>query len=114
MNLFDTDIIIEMLRKKEYEGGAISPITLIEILRGVEAGKRPKVKRLLEESFTLLSIDNKTIETYCTLYGKLKEEGKPMPDADLLIAATAIAHNLPLKTKDEHFKKLTTLGLTLT
>jgi predicted nucleic acid-binding protein len=113
MSLLDTEIIIEMLKKREYEGGAISPITLIEILRGVEAEKRPVVKRLLEESFTLLSIDNKTIETYCTLYGKLKGEGTPIPDADLLIAATAIAHNLPLKTRDEHFHKLKTLGLKL-
>ncbi|MEM2815567.1 MAG: PIN domain-containing protein [Candidatus Bathyarchaeia archaeon] len=114
MNLLDTDVIIEMLRKKEYESGAISLITLIEVLRGLKAEKRPEVKRLLEESFTLLNIDNKTIETYCTLYGKLREEGTPIPDADLLIAATAIAHNLQLKTKDEHFQKLTTLGLTLT
>ncbi|MEM1538627.1 MAG: type II toxin-antitoxin system VapC family toxin [Candidatus Nezhaarchaeales archaeon] len=113
MKLLDTNVVIEMLRKKEYEAGAISPITLMEILRGIGAEKRPKVKRLLEESFTLLSVDNKTIEAYCALYSKLREEGKLIPDADLLIAAIAIAHNLPLKTKDEHFKKLTTLGLTL-
>ncbi|MEM2889590.1 MAG: type II toxin-antitoxin system VapC family toxin [Candidatus Bathyarchaeia archaeon] len=114
MNLLDTDVIIEMLRKKKYEGGAISFITLIEILRGVEAKKRPKVKRLLEESFTLLNIDNETIETYCTLYGKLRQEGTPIPEADLLIAATAIAHNLPLKTVDEHFERLKTYGLKTT
>lgn len=114
MILLDTDVIIEMLKKREYESGAISLITLIEILRGVDAGKRSKVKRFLEESFTLLSIDNKTIENYCALYGKLKKEGTPIPDADILIAATAIAHNIPLKTKDEHFKKLEKLGLNLT
>jgi predicted nucleic acid-binding protein len=114
MNLLDTDIIIEMLKKKEYEGGAISLITLIEILRGIKTKKRPEVKQLLEESFNLLSIDNKTIEAYCILYSKLKKEGTPIPDADLLIAATAIAHNLPLETKDEHFQKLKPIGLRLT
>ena len=113
MNLLDTDIIIETLQKKEYITGAISPITLIEILRGIETKKRPKVKKLLEESFSLLNIDNKIIESYCTIHHKLKEEGTPLPDADLLIAATAIAHNLPLETKDEHFQRLKPLGLKL-
>ena len=111
MNLLDTDIIIEMLKRKKHGAGIISPITLIEILRGIEAKKRPKVKELLEESFNLLNIDNKTIETYCTLYDKLKEEGMLLPDADLLIAATAIAYNLKLETKDEHFQRLKPIGL---
>jgi hypothetical protein len=33
------------------------------------------VKRLLAESFNLLSVDNKTTETCRTLCDKLKEEG---------------------------------------
>ena len=36
-----------------------------------------------------------------------------MPDADLLIAATAIAHDLTLETKDAHFVRLKSLGLKL-
>ena len=113
MNLLDTDVLIEMLKEKKHGAGIISSITLIEILRGLETKKRPKVKQLLEESFNLLRIDNKTIETYCTLYHKLKEEGASLPDADLLIAATAIAYNLTLETKGEHFQRLTPLGLKL-
>jgi predicted nucleic acid-binding protein len=34
MILLDTDAVIEMLRKKRYAAGAISIITLIEVLRG--------------------------------------------------------------------------------
>ena len=113
MNLLDTDVLIEMLKEKKHGAGIISSVTLIEILRGLETKKRPKVKQLLEESFNLLRIDNKTMETYCTLYHKLKEEGASLPDADLLIAATAIAYNLPLETKDEHFQRLKPLGLKL-
>jgi len=113
MNLLDTDVLIEMLKEKKHGAGIISSVTLIEILRGLETKKRPKVKQLLEESFNLLRIDNKTMETYCTLYHRLKEEGASLPDADLLIAATAIAHNLPLETKDEHFQRLKPLGLKL-
>jgi tRNA(fMet)-specific endonuclease VapC len=113
MNLLDTDVLIEMLREKRHEVGTISTISLIEVLRGIEAKKRPKTKQLLEESFDLLNIDNPIIETYCTLYDKLKTTGTPVPDADLLIAATAIANNTELKTKDEHFKRLEELGLKL-
>jgi predicted nucleic acid-binding protein len=71
------------------------------------------VKHLLEESFTVLNIDNKTIETYCEICCKLKTEGHPPPDADLLIASTTIANNLSLETNDEHFQRLKTLGLKL-
>jgi tRNA(fMet)-specific endonuclease VapC len=113
MNLFDTAIIIDMLKEKRYTPGIITPITLIEILRGIETKKRSRVKQLLEESFSLLNINNRTIETYCNLYSTLKQEGNLLPDADLLIAATAMAHNLTLETKDEHFQRLKTFGLKL-
>jgi tRNA(fMet)-specific endonuclease VapC len=113
MNLLDTDIIIEMLKQKRYRPGAISPLTLIEVLRGINDEKRSKVKELLEESFAVLNIDNPIIETYCGVYRKLKSEGTPLPDADLLIAATAMAHNLVLETNDEHFQRLMALGLKL-
>lgn len=36
MKLLDTETIVEQLRKKEHEFGAISIITLIEVLRGVK------------------------------------------------------------------------------
>jgi predicted nucleic acid-binding protein len=113
MNLLDTDIIIEMLRERKHEVGAISIITLTEVLRGLEARKRAKVKELFEESFNLLNLDNGVIETYCNLYHKLKEEGIPIPDTDLLIAATAMSHHIALKTKDERFERLRHLGLKL-
>lgn len=114
MKLFDTDAVVELLRRREYKPGAVSIITLIEVLRGMEAKKTAKIKELMEESFNLLTINNRVIKIYCKLYQNLKEEGVLIPDADLLIAATAISHNLPLKTKDKHFQRLQKLGLKLT
>lgn len=111
MNLLDTDVIIEMLRGKKHEMGAVSIISLVEVLRGIEDQKRPKAKELLEESFSPLSIDNRVIETYCELYRKLKDEGTLVPDADLVVAATAVAYDLGLRTRDEHFKRLEKMGL---
>ncbi|MCD6154432.1 MAG: PIN domain-containing protein [Candidatus Verstraetearchaeota archaeon] len=113
MILLDTDIVIEMLHKRRYEVGAISIITLIEVLRGLKAEKREKVKKLLEESFDVLNINNQVIETYCSIYRNLKEKGVLVPDADILIAATAISNNMALKTRDKHFKELKKFGLKL-
>ena len=113
MILLDTDVVIEMLHKRRYEAGAISIITLIEVLRGLKAEKREKVKELLEESFDVLNINNQVIETYCSIYRNLKEKGVLVPDADILIAATAISNNMALKTRDKHFKELKKFGLKL-
>ena len=60
MNLLDTDIIIEMLRERRHEIGAISIIALIEILRGLE-GELPSaiaggfLPRTLKSLTSLLS-----------------------------------------------------------
>ena len=111
MNMFDTDAMIELLRKKRYEAGCFSIVTLIEVLRGIEDERRMEVKKLLEESFDVVNIDNKVILTYCTLYRKLRENSETIPDADLLVAAAAISRDLPLKTGDNHFERLKALGL---
>ncbi|RLE66029.1 MAG: type II toxin-antitoxin system VapC family toxin [Thermoprotei archaeon] len=113
MKLIDTNVLIDNLKKGIYEEGAISIITLIEVLRGVPDKKRDKVKLLLEKSFDVLNIDNNTVLKYCELYTALKQTGKLISDADLLIASMAISNNLPLVTKDKDFKRLKELGLKL-
>ncbi len=82
-------------------------------MRGLEDKKRLQVRQLLQESYSVLNLDNSTVEAYCKIYRKLKEEGNMRPDADLIIAATAIAHNLVLETNDAHFQRLKALGLKL-
>ncbi len=111
MNLIDTGVLIDMLKQKRYNPGAISPLTLIEVLRGIDEKKRIRVKELLEESFAVVNLDNAIIVKYCDLYCRLKKEGNLIPDADLLIAATALAHNLILETTNGHFHRLRDLGL---
>ncbi len=113
MKLIDTSWLIELLKTGTYEEGAISIVTLLEVLRGIKADKRKAVKELLEESFEVLGLDNKVIEAYCSLNDELKRRGRTIPDADLLIASTAIAQNLTLKSKDKHFIELRELGLKL-
>ena len=111
--MYDTSVVVEMLRKGVYEPGSIPFITLLEVLRGVKPEKRAKVKSLLEKSFEIHWLDNKALEVYCELYDKLKREGEIVPDADLLIASIAIARGETLKTRDKHFKRLAKHGLKL-
>jgi tRNA(fMet)-specific endonuclease VapC len=113
MNLLDTGIVIGMLREKKQRQGIISIITVAEILRGIDAQKRPAIKRLLEESFAVLNLDSAVVERYCDLYSDLKKKGSLLPDADLFIAATAMTHDLTLETTDAHFQRLKTSGLKL-
>jgi len=85
----------------------------MEVLRGIEDNKRLQARKLLEESYSILNLNDSIIEAYCRVYRKLKEEGELLPDADLIIGATAIAHDLVLETKDSHFARLKPLGLRL-
>ena len=104
MALFDTSVVIDMLRgRREFSIGSISVITMLELLRGVGADKRVEVKNLLEDSFDVIGMDNKVILTYCDLYSSLRETGKLVPDADLIIAATAKAYGETLQTRDKGF-----------
>ncbi len=111
MNLLDTGVVIDNFAEDNYSSAAISTITLLEILRGLDEKKRASTNRLLRESYVVVNLDDDVIEVYCRLYRALKDSGNLLPDADLLIAATAIARGLTLETKDEHFQRLKTLGL---
>lgn len=111
MSLLDTDRVLELLRDGTFEFGDISIITVLEVLRGLEPAKRTQTKKLLEEAFIVHGLDNDIVETYSDLYRRLRHKGESLPDADLLIAATAIARDMTLKTRDEHFERLKALGL---
>ena len=82
-----------ILEKEVYEEGSISIITLIEVLRDISSKKRKRVKQLLEKCFVIINIDNNVILKYCELYTLLKQRRQLIPEADLLIVATAISNN---------------------
>jgi predicted nucleic acid-binding protein len=111
MNLLDTGIIIDNIGEDNYAPAIISSITLMEVLREFEDKKRLQMRELLTGSFSVLNIDYSIIEAYCKIYRKLKKDGNLLPYADLIIAATAIAHDLVLETKDAHFNRLKAFGL---
>uniref|UniRef100_A0A7C5LAT6 Type II toxin-antitoxin system VapC family toxin n=1 Tax=Caldiarchaeum subterraneum TaxID=311458 RepID=A0A7C5LAT6_CALS0 len=111
MMLLDTSILIKSLQKGKLIEGCISVITLVEVLRGVAAEKRNQVKTSLEKVYEIISLDNEVIMEYCDIYDALRSRGLKVPEAGLLIAASAKAKNLTLATSDKEFKKLDGLGL---
>jgi len=113
MNLVDTSVLVDWLRKGVMAKGYISVITLIEFLRGVDESKRLETKTALEEAFNIAQIDNEVVLEYCRLYEELRRKGLSMGDADLLIAATAKANQLTLKTMDKDFEKLREHGINI-
>ncbi len=97
----------------EIWGNAISTVTLLEFLRGVP-GEERRVAFLkgLQKLFKIEPVDDLVVLTYCKLYRALRRNGELIEDADLLIAATAIAKGYVLWTKNiKHFERLEKFGL---
>ena len=65
-------------------------------------------ERFSREVVVLLS-DEATASAYAELKQAVATKGKPIPENDLWIAATAKSHGLPLYCKDAHFDELADL-----
>ena len=113
MTLIDTTIAIDSLQYDTQRAGSISVITLLELLRGVTEDKRPELKTSLEGCYPVLGLDNDTILEYCRVFESLRSKGELIPEADMIIAATAISKGMELWTDDEHFTRLLSQGLKL-
>jgi tRNA(fMet)-specific endonuclease VapC len=123
--LLDTDILSELLKQHplvvqrvrtylaEHERLAFSIITRYELLRGLKA----KQARAQEAAFALLCqaslifpLTDQVVERAATLYGDLHRQGALLPDADLLIAATALEAQRTLVTNNlAHFQRVPAL-----
>jgi tRNA(fMet)-specific endonuclease VapC len=54
-------------------------------------------------SVSILPVDLQVTERYGQVKAQLRRLGKPIPENDIWIAATALRHNLPLVANDKHF-----------
>jgi len=70
-----------------------------------------KVRRI-EKAFDTIPVDFFISETFGMIKSHLESQGTPLDDFDLIIAATALAHNLVLVTNNEkHFRRVDGLKL---
>ena len=126
MYLLDTDTIIynlkgdlkvqENLKLHVNDLIQISIITLIELYYGAYKSEYvdaniAKIKTL-EQSLEILPTGQETAEIFGKLKSRLESGGNRLDDFDLIIASTALAHNLVLVTNNEkHFQRIEGLRL---
>jgi len=114
--LLDTSIIIPSFRNSEYAKQILSKFDELyvnsivsgELYYGAYFSPHPQKHIKQIEAFLInCSAINLTADT-SIIYGQLKSElrkkGTPIPENDIWIAASAIEHNVPLFTSDNHFK----------
>ena len=102
-----SDKVIQKLAEN-LEYSCISSIVWAETLTGVKQlpdGKRKTglfnyVVENVQKMYEIIPFDANCASIYSDLAQKLKESGSPAPQFDLLIAATAIANNLILVTRN--------------
>ncbi|HTZ15318.1 MAG TPA: type II toxin-antitoxin system VapC family toxin [Mycobacterium sp.] len=117
--LADTSVLIgleasrvEANRFAEFEFG-VSVITLGELRLGVLQASGPDVaaRRLstyqLAQRFEPLPIDETVSESWALLVSQLRTAKRRIPINDSWIAATAVAHNIPIVTQDSDYDAMT-------
>ena len=113
--LLDTDILSALMRKTpaaldrarsylaDHRQLTISLVTRFEILRGLKA-KGATVQLAAFESFCMnnevFPITDPVIVRAADIYADLHARGQLLPDADILIAATAMENGLVLATNN--------------
>ena len=62
---------------------------------------------------TILPCDEVTGDYFGQVKQQLRAKGRPIPDNDIWIAATAMQHGLSLATRDKHFREIEGLSLVM-
>ncbi len=102
--------VIEWLKHSDEDSLYLSVLTIGEIEKGIAklpaSSRREKletwVRRDLAERFRerLLAIDGTVAATWGRLAGEAEARGEPLPVIDGLIAATSLAHDLTVATRN--------------
>jgi tRNA(fMet)-specific endonuclease VapC len=124
--LIDTSVLIHAKRRggslKEAVGktdGAISVITMSELLHGVHRarGGAVRARRAAFVEQLLMAIEPLPITTaiaraHAEIWAELERDGKPIGAHDLWIAATALSHGLEVATTNgRDFKRVPGLSV---
>ena len=121
--LVDTSILIDYYRKTDKEKSvwinlvrhgysfAVSAVTKYEIYSGATPSQLTFWKSIFK-AIKIISLDELSVDTAVTINSTLKRKRKQIDLADLFIAATAVAHNIPLVTLNrKHFDRIEILKI---
>ncbi len=121
--LLDTDIVIAHLDQEKVVNNIIKDIleaflpaiVVGEMYYGALKSGRSSSNIIRLENFilkvTILFCDMTTARIYGQIKNELRLSGKPIPDNDLWIAATARQHGLTLASRDGHFSAVSHLQI---
>lgn len=91
----------------------LDAITYYETKRGLlAAGATAQMTRFesFSERFGVLMLDRETLDEAAKIYALLKERGRLIEDADLLIGAQAVVHNLVVISRNvRHLERIPNL-----
>jgi predicted nucleic acid-binding protein len=122
--LFDTDVLSNLLSKQPSPrllrrltqvppaAQFTSAVTVGEIFYGVcKSGRADDYIGRLEQALwsrvQIVAFDRQVAEAYGRLRADLEHAGRPLPDPDLMIAATGLARSLVLVTGNmKHFARV--------
>ena len=105
-----------LLARLSDDGLAVSIIAVAELSEGAFGTPDPQATldgfRAFLSDFAILPVTEPIVEQFARLRATLCRQGQRIPDMDLLIAATAIAEDLVLITRNvRHFARLPDLQL---
>lgn len=111
--LVDTNVLSELARPRptpavldwaaRLERYALSVVTLEELRFGVLARRSPRLTRWLDALLAdaaILDISRPVAERAAQFRATRQRAGRPVSQADMLIAATAAVHEVPLATRN--------------
>lgn len=121
--LVDSSVLIDFFRKRNKEKSALyrlaerhalcmSVITVFEVKAGIVSARQERDYGRLAANIEVLPLDEDCIEPAVEAYQDLKSRNALIGLADLLIAATAVRHDLAVATLNEkHFERVALLKM---
>lgn len=119
----DTNVAIDLMRRSEAVQGRLHPaatsyrpaVVLGELYFGALRSRQVQANLASIQRLTAASIELDITVSIARRYGELRcalaRKGRPIPDNDTWIAATALEHGLPVLSADAHFREVD--GLTV-
>ncbi|MBR0101424.1 MAG: type II toxin-antitoxin system VapC family toxin [Treponema sp.] len=119
--LIDTNVIIRFFKGEtelfslfdDMEQLYVSSVSVGELMYGAELSKKSDFNRqnyfCFCEQMKVLQPDLEVAKMYGKIKSNLKAKGRPIPENDIWIAATALAADLELVTADTDFENISGL-----
>lgn len=121
--LLDTSAVVELFRGGKgtdrliaaQDRSLVSVIVIGELLAGALRSDRKEQSLAQVEKLAsgpdVVGCDADTVRHYASIRDQLRLKGRPIPENDMWIAATARQHQLTLVTRDAHFREIEGLPL---